>query len=105
MPAAQIASIEADHDCRGHRINVGICGTLGSQPRDTLADAAGSIAHRAAVDGACHGQQLSIYTSTWGIHALCQIFNILAEIQVSLEAFQFTLLGGVLGTQNGIITG
>jgi hypothetical protein len=30
MPAAQIASIEADHDCRSHRINVGICSTLGS---------------------------------------------------------------------------
>ncbi len=57
MPAAQIASIEADHDRRSHRVNVGICGSLGTQPRDMLADAAGSIAHRAAVDGAAHGQQ------------------------------------------------
>ena len=58
MPAAQIASIEADHDRRSHRVNVGICGSLGTQPRDTLADAAGSIAHCAGIDGSADGQQL-----------------------------------------------
>ena len=57
MPAAQIAPIEADHDRRSHRVNVGICDSLGTQPRDMLADAACSNAHRAAVDGAAHGQQ------------------------------------------------
>ena len=56
MPAAQIASIEADHDRRSHRVNVGICGSLGTQPRDTLADAAGSIAHCAGIDSAADGQ-------------------------------------------------
>jgi hypothetical protein len=46
----QIASIEADHDRRSHRVNVRIYGSLGTQPRDMLADAAGSIAHHTAVD-------------------------------------------------------
>ncbi len=48
MPTAQIAAIEADHHGGSHRVNVGVCCSLGTQPRDTLADAAGSIAHRAA---------------------------------------------------------
>ena len=50
MPAEQIAAIEADHDGGSHSVNVRICGSFGTQPRDTLADAAGSIAHRAGVD-------------------------------------------------------
>ena len=57
MPATQIAAIETDHDRRSHRIDVGICGSLGAQPRDALADAAGSIAHCASVDRAADGQQ------------------------------------------------
>ena len=57
MPATQIASIKADHDRRSHRVNVGICRSLGTQPRDMLADAAGSIAHCASVDSAADGQQ------------------------------------------------
>ncbi len=56
MRAAQIALIEDDHDRRSHRVNVGICDSLRMQPRDMLADAACSIGHRAAVDGAAHGQ-------------------------------------------------
>ena len=58
MPAAQIAAIEANHSGRSHRVNVGICRSLGTLPCDTLADVAGSIAHRTGVDGASQGQQL-----------------------------------------------
>ena len=58
MPAAQIAFIEANHNGRSHRVNVEIYGSLGRQPRDLLADAAGSIAHSAGVDSAADGQRL-----------------------------------------------
>ncbi|MGB5086462.1 MAG: hypothetical protein WBO09_18140, partial [Methylocystis silviterrae] len=58
MPAAQIASIKADHDCGSHCVNIGIRHSLGTQSRDMLADTAGSIAHRAGINSAANGQQL-----------------------------------------------
>ncbi len=58
MSAAQIASIKVDHDCGSHCVNIGIRRSLGTQSRDMLADTAGSIAHRAGIDGAPDGQQL-----------------------------------------------
>ncbi|MGD9657004.1 MAG: hypothetical protein AB7U61_05075 [Methylocystis sp.] len=42
MPAVQIASPKADHDSGGHRVNVGIRHSLGTQSRDMVADTAAS---------------------------------------------------------------
>ena len=59
MPAAQIASVEADHDRRGHCVDLGIWCSGRTQPRNTLAHSAGPITHCAGVDPTADGQQLS----------------------------------------------
>lgn len=58
MSAAQVAAVEADHDRGRHRVDVRIRSSGRMQPRHPLTDAAGSIAHRAGVDGAADRQQL-----------------------------------------------
>jgi hypothetical protein len=56
MPAAQITAIETDHDRGRYCVNFGVWDACKTEPRDALADAAGSIADRPGI--AAEGLQL-----------------------------------------------
>jgi hypothetical protein len=57
--AASVAAVEADHDRRGHCVDLGIWYSGRTQPRNTLAHSAGPITHCAGVDPTADGQQLT----------------------------------------------